>query len=80
MRGVLNLRGVIVPIFDLRRRFNQGITEATNIHVVVIIAVDDRIIGILVDRVSDILTVDRSEIRQVPDIDENEDSEHLIGW
>ncbi len=79
MRGVLNLRGIIVPIFDLRRRFNQGATEATNIHVVVIIAVDDRIIGILVDRVSDILTVDRSEIRQVPDIDENDESEHLIG-
>ncbi len=79
MRGVLNLRGIIVPIFDLRRRFNQGKTEATSIHVVVIIAVNDRIIGILVDRVSDILTVDSGEIRQVPDIDENDESEHLIG-
>ncbi|WP_169545375.1 chemotaxis protein CheW [Sneathiella aquimaris] len=79
MRGVLNLRGIIVPIFDLRSRFNQGKTNATNIHVVVIIAVGDRIIGILVDRVSDILTVDSSEIRPVPDIDDREEGEHIIG-
>ncbi|OUR76551.1 hypothetical protein A9Q83_14100 [Alphaproteobacteria bacterium 46_93_T64] len=79
MRGVLNLRGIIVPIFDLRRRFDQGDTEATSIHVVVIIAVGDRIIGILVDRVSDILTIDGSEIRAVPDLDDSGESEHIIG-
>lgn len=79
MRGVLNLRGIIVPIFDLRSRFDQGKTDATNIHVVVIIAVGDRIIGILVDRVSDILTVDSSEIRAVPDLDENGSEDHIIG-
>ncbi|MEP5701001.1 MAG: chemotaxis protein CheW [Sneathiella sp.] len=79
MRGVLNLRGIIVPIFDLRSRFSQGETDATNIHVVVIIAVGDRIIGILVDRVSDILTVDSSEIRAVPDMDDREEGEHIIG-
>lgn len=79
MRGVLNLRGIIVPIFDLRSRFGQGETDATNIHVVVIIAVGDRIIGILVDRVSDILTVDSSEIRAVPDLDDNDNGDHIIG-
>lgn len=79
MRGVLNLRGIIVPIFDLRSRFDQGKTNATNIHVVVIIAVGDRIIGILVDRVSDILTVDSSEIRAVPDMDEIGEKDHIIG-
>ncbi|MBL4667163.1 MAG: purine-binding chemotaxis protein CheW [Sneathiella sp.] len=79
MRGVLNLRGIIVPIFDLRRRFDQGETEATSIHVVVIIAVGDRIIGILVDRVSDILTIDGSEIRPVPDLDDSGQTDHIIG-
>jgi purine-binding chemotaxis protein CheW len=79
MRGVLNLRGIIVPIFDLRCRFGQGETEATSVHVVVIIAVGDRIIGILVDRVSDILTIDGSEIRKVPELDNRDDGEHIIG-
>lgn len=79
MRGVLNLRGIIVPIFDLRCRFGQGETEATPIHVVVIVAVKDRIIGILVDRVSDILKVEFSEIRKVPDLDDQEDQDHIVG-
>ncbi len=79
MRGVLNLRGIIVPIFDLRCRFGQGTTDATSIHVVVIVAVKDRIIGILVDRVSDILTVEGDEIRKVPDLDDRQDEEHIVG-
>jgi len=79
MRGVLNLRGIIVPIFDLRCRFGQGETNATPIHVVVIVAVEDRVIGILVDRVSDILTVENGEIRKVPDLDGQEDEDHIVG-
>ena len=79
MRGVLNLRGVIVPIFDLRCRFGQGLTEATPTHVVVIVAVADRIVGILVDTVSDILTVGSEEIRPVPDLESRSDRDFLKG-
>lgn len=79
MRGVLNLRGVIVPIFDLRCRFGQGLTEATPTHVVVIVAVADRIVGILVDTVSDILTVGAEEIRAVPDLESRSDRDFLKG-
>ena len=66
MRGVINLRGAIIPIFDLRCRFSQGMTEATPKHVVAILAVDERNIGLLVDAVSDIVTVDMSSIKNVP--------------
>lgn len=79
MRGVLNLRGVIVPIFDLRCRFGGGKTEATATHVMVIVAVGGRIMGILVDAVSDILTVNNSEIRPVPEIDSRVNSDYLTG-
>lgn len=79
MRGVLNLRGAIVPIFDLRRRFGLGLTEATPIHVVVIVQLDDRVVGILVDTVSDILSVNADEIRPVPDVDGRKDQEFLLG-
>lgn len=79
MRGVLNLRGVIVPIFDLRCRFGQGLTEATAIHVVVIVAVAARTVGILVDSVSDILTVGVAEIRPVPELDSRGDHGFLKG-
>ena len=67
VRGVINLRGVIIPIFDLRDRFGQGKTQTTKTHVVIIIAVEERIVGILVDAVSDILTINTSEICPVPD-------------
>jgi purine-binding chemotaxis protein CheW len=66
MRGVLNLRGSIVPVQDLRNRFGMGDTDPTENHVVVIVVVEDRLLGILVDAVSDILTVDGVEIKPVP--------------
>ena len=66
IRGVLNLRGLIVPIFDLRARFGQGLTDATEKHVMVILAVGSRIAGLLVDAVSDILTVGDAEIKPAP--------------
>ncbi len=68
--GVLNLRGAIVPILDLRSRFGQGLTETTPMHVVIIVNVQERTFGILVDAVSDIVTVEPDEIKPVPDTEE----------
>lgn len=79
MRGVLNLRGLIVPIVDLRARFGEARTDATPTHVVVIVAVGERILGVLVDKVSDILTVNVADIRDVPDMDGRDDQEFLRG-
>ncbi len=67
MRGVINLRGLVIPIFDLRTRFGQGPTEVHEKNVVIVIAVGKRMLGILVDAVSDILTVESSEIKDAPD-------------
>ncbi len=67
MRGVINLRGIIVPIIDLRSRFGQGLIEPTPSHVVVVVAIGDRLHGLLVDSVSDILTVKREDIAAIPE-------------
>lgn len=67
LRGVLNLRGIIIPIFDLRARFGGGLTDANEKNVVVIIAVGNRTLGILVDTVSDILTVSADDIKPSPE-------------
>jgi purine-binding chemotaxis protein CheW len=79
VRGVLNLRGTVVPILDLRARFGWGQTEATGIHVVIVIAVDSRLVGILVDAVSDILTVPETDIRPVPEVGNAKAHECLDG-
>jgi purine-binding chemotaxis protein CheW len=66
VRGVLNLRGAMVPIIDLRCRFGQGLTEATPLHIVIIVQVGGQPVGLLADRVLDIVSLDASEIRPVP--------------
>jgi purine-binding chemotaxis protein CheW len=69
MRGVMNLRGLIIPIFDLRARFRKELTKANAKHVVIILAIGERNIGVLVDAVSDILTVSADDIRPTPEME-----------
>jgi len=66
VRGVLNLRGVIVPIVDLRCRFGQGLTEATVLHIVIIVHIAGKPVGLLADRVLDIVSLDSTEVKPVP--------------
>jgi len=72
MRGVINLRGAIVPILDLRARFGRGITEASARHVIIVVAVGARVAGLLVDAVADILAVAASDIQPLPQMDRTE--------
>lgn len=66
VRGVLNLRGVMVPIIDLRCRFGQGLTEATPLHIVIIVQIATRLVGLLADRVLDIVSCESADIKPVP--------------
>ena len=79
MRGVMNLRGLIIPIFDLRTRFHRGLTETTPKHVVIILAVGERNVGILVDTVSDILDASADQIKPAPTEDTNVDAAFISG-
>lgn len=79
MRGVMNLRGLIIPIFDLFARFTGNQTTASVKHVVIILAVGERNIGILVDAVSDILTVSSKDIQPAPDMDTRVDAQFING-
>ena len=66
MRGVLNLRGAMVPIIDLRCRFAQGMTEATALHIVIVVQIGPRMVGLLADRVLDIISFEASQVQPVP--------------
>jgi purine-binding chemotaxis protein CheW len=79
VRGVLNLRGVIVPIIDLRCRFGQGLTEATPLHIVIIVQIGARQVGLLADRVLDIVAQEASQIQPVPKIAQASRTEFLSG-
>ncbi|ADP71759.1 CheW protein [Rhodomicrobium vannielii ATCC 17100] len=77
--GVMNLRGTIIPVYDLKLRFGTGATEAAKSKIVIIVAIRDRTVGLLVDAVSDILTIETSEIRPVPEMDRGVVAEFLSG-
>ncbi len=79
VRGVLNLRGAMVPIIDLRCRFGQGLTEATPLHIMIIVQVEGRPVGLLADRVLDIVAADAGEIQSVPDIAQTSGAQFLSG-
>jgi purine-binding chemotaxis protein CheW len=79
VRGVLNLRGVIVPTVDLRCRFGQGLTEATPLHIVIVVQIDGRTVGLLGDRVLDIVSLDAAEIKPVPRIAQSQKLRFLSG-
>jgi len=79
MKGVIDLRGIVIPIFDLRHRFDMGKTEPNEKNVVIIIAIGERLIGILVDAVSDILNVAASQIKPAPQVDSKIDADFVNG-
>jgi purine-binding chemotaxis protein CheW len=79
VRGVLNLRGVIVPIIDLRCRFGQGLTQATPLHIVIIVQIAAKPVGLLADRVLDIVSLDEIQIQPIPKVVQGARLEFLSG-
>ena len=68
MRGVINLRGAIMPVIDLRNRLGLGVTIPETRHVIVVVECRDRLAGILVDAVSETFTVPRESLQPAPDV------------
>lgn len=68
MRGVINLRGAVLPIVDLAARLGFPSTEASARHVIIVAQIGTQLVGLLVDAVSDILTVDDDAIQPPPEV------------
>lgn len=66
--GVINLRGAVLPIMDLAGRLGLPATIPSVRSVIIVVQVGERVIGLLVDAVSDILSVDQSQIQPAPDV------------
>jgi purine-binding chemotaxis protein CheW len=79
IKGVINLRGIIVPVVDLRIKFNLGKIEYTPFTVVVILNVVGRVIGVVVDSVSDVISLLPAQIRPAPDFSGNFDTKYILG-
>ncbi|MDE1893609.1 MAG: purine-binding chemotaxis protein CheW [Pseudomonadota bacterium] len=77
--GVLNLRGSVVPVMDLRLRFGLEREAYDDTTVTIIVAIAERLFGIVVDSVSDVLDVDPAAIKPVPDMGLVVDTRYLKG-
>jgi purine-binding chemotaxis protein CheW len=66
IKGVLNLRGTIVPIIELRTKFGMPTIDYTMFTVIVVVVVKEKIMGLVVDAVSDVLDIDRKDIQPSP--------------
>lgn len=79
IKGVINLRGDIVPIIDLRIKFSVGEATYTEFTIVIMLNVCDRIVGIVVDGVSDVIKLQDEDIRPPPEFGVAFDSKYLLG-
>ena len=68
MKGVINLRGAVLPIVDLAARLGFESTEASDRNVIIVAQIGEQVVGLLVDAVSDILTVTDDVIQPTPDV------------
>ncbi|MCC8996530.1 MAG: chemotaxis protein CheW [Nitrosomonas sp.] len=79
IKGVVNLRGTIVPIVDMRIKFRLGQATYDQFTVVIILNVDTRIVGIVVDGVSDVLSLSSDQMRPTPGLGSVIDIEFITG-
>jgi len=79
IKGVVNLRGVIVPIVDMRLKFGLGSAEYNDFTVVIILNLGARVVGMVVDSVSDVMELSPDQIRDTPEIDSVVDSSYITG-
>lgn len=79
IKGVTNLRGVIVPIVDLRIKFHLDKVEYGGQTVVIVVNVEDRVVGIVVDGVSDVMTLSPDQIKPAPEFGVTLSSDFLSG-
>jgi purine-binding chemotaxis protein CheW len=79
LKGVMNLRGAVVPILDLRAKFGMPETEYSKFTVIILVSVGTRVVGLIVDAVSDVLNVGRSEIVPPPQLDASVDTSFMTG-
>ncbi len=79
IKGVVNLRGTIVPIIDMRLKFNCAKAEYNSFTVVIILNLRNRIVGIVVDSVSDVMELAPENLKAAPEIDSSIDSSAVVG-
>jgi len=79
VRGIINLRGAVIPVFELREKFNLPAKEYTRFHVIIVVEIAGRIMGVIVDEISDVLEILPEEFQTTGNLPSNLRQEYLKG-
>jgi purine-binding chemotaxis protein CheW len=79
IKGVINLRGIIIPVVDMRIKFNLGTPTYDQFTVVIILNIAGRVMGMVVDSVSDVTTLTPDQVKPAPDMGSAFSTDYLIG-
>jgi purine-binding chemotaxis protein CheW len=79
IKGVVNLRGIIVPVIDMRIKFNLGTPTYDQFTVVIVLNIRGRVVGMVVDSVSDVITLTPGQIKPPPQMGASLETDYLIG-
>jgi purine-binding chemotaxis protein CheW len=79
VKGVMNLRGTVVPIVDLRTRFGLRETAYDRFTVIIVVTVGTKVVGLVVDAVSDVMNIGPKEVAPIPDLGAGVDTSFMTG-
>ncbi len=79
LKGVINLRGTIVPVVDMRIKFSLGKVEYNQFTVMIILKLTEQVAAIVVDKVSDVITLTPEQIRPTPDFSSSFNAKYILG-
>ena len=79
LKGVMNLRGTIVPVVDLRSKFAMAATDYNQFTVIIVVTVGTKVMGLIVDAVSDVLNIPKGDIQATPDFGGQVDARYING-
>jgi purine-binding chemotaxis protein CheW len=79
LKGVMNLRGTIVPVVDLRAKFAMAEAEYNQFTVIIVLTVGTKVMGLIVDAVSDVLNIPKKDIQPTPDFGAQVDAQFISG-
>lgn len=79
VRGIMNLRGTVVPVVDLRAKFGMPAAESSKFTVIIVVMVGEKIAGLVVDAVSDVLNISQADVRPAPDLGARCDTRFISG-
>jgi purine-binding chemotaxis protein CheW len=79
LKGVMNLRGTIVPVVDLRSKFSMSEADYNQFTVIIVVTVGTKVMGLIVDAVSDVLNIPKTDIQATPDFGSSVDARYING-